>query len=380
MDVYDAIVVGLGGAGSAAAYHLARGGAKILGIERFGVVHAHGSSHGRTRIYRTAYSEGEGYVPLSQRAQRLWSELAVSSGTEILRRTGGLVIGSPSGRRVSGALRSAAAHALEHQLLMPDDVRERFPQFRLGKDEVALWDPNAGALFPENAIRAHAAGATKAGAELHYDETVLRWETTEEGVRVHSRAGDYGARSLVLTAGPWTPGLTTDLALPLAVERQFVLWFPPSDPALVVPSRMPVFLWEREGAWDTYGLPDFGDGVKVGGWEGKVAVTPEAADRVLHDRDAEPVRRFVKRGLRGLEPRETEAVSCLFTNAPDHDFLVGPYPGRPNVVLVSACSGHGFKFASAIGEVVARLVLGGEVPLDLARFDPGRFGRASPSG
>jgi sarcosine oxidase len=373
---YGAIVVGLGGAGSSAAYHLSRAGTRVLGLEQFGPMHPHGSSHGRTRIFRTAYHEGAEYVPLVQRAQQLWYELQEATGARIIQKTGGLVIGHRDSPTVAGAVRSAIDCSLKHELLSSEMVQERFPQFTVRESEVALWDPDAGALFPENCIQSYSSEAVEAGAELHYGEAVKRWSAASDSVEVRTEAGEYRARSLVITAGPWTPSLTSDLGLPLEVERQFVLWFPASNPQLVRPERMPVFIWDRGPEAQTYGLPDFGDGVKVGSWSGKVVPTPERADRVLHETEVLLVRDFVSKSLNGLLPHEREGMTCLFTNSADHNFLIGKHPRHANVVIVSACSGHGFKFASVVGELIGRLVRNEEPGYDLSRFDVGRFGAA----
>jgi sarcosine oxidase len=379
VTVYDAIVIGLGGAGSAAAYHLARSRAKILGLERFGPTHAYGSSHGKSRIYRTAYSEGVAYVPLTQRAQVLWRQLQERSGERIIQPTGGLLIGDRESRTVAGALLSATACSLDHDLLSAREVADRYPQFSLRPSEVAVYDPNAGVLFPEACIHTHSSGAVEAGAELHYGEPATKWSASADGVEVETRSGTYRTRSLVLTVGAWTRELASDLSLPLEIERQFMLWFPASEPEVVRPSRMPVFLWDRGDEARTYGVPDFGQGVKIGSWPGKVAASPESADRVFRERDALAVRKFVAASLRGLEPQEREWMSCLYTNAPDHNFLLGRHPRHPNVLIVSACSGHGFKFTSVVGEVISRLVRQEPPGFDLSLFDPGRFLPTPPS-
>lgn len=379
MTVYDAIVVGLGGAGSSAVFHLARGGARVLGLEQYGVTHPHGSSHGRTRIFRTAYSEGTAYVPLVRRAQELWNELARAYDGPVVRTTGGLLIGREDSATVAGALRSAAAYSLEHELLTSDAVRARCPQFRLRNEEVAVWDPHAGALFPENCIRAHSAGAVEAGAELHYGEPVRAWSARADGVDVRTASARYRGRFLALTAGAWTTQLTGDLRLPLEIERQFVFWFPPSDLPLVRPERMPVFIWDRGPGRSAYGLPDFGEGVKVGSGSGAIVARPGPVDGAVPEAEAWGVRDFVRTSLNGVVPLEREAVSCLYTNAPDRDFLLGRHPRHRNVAIVSACSGHGFKFASVIGEVVARWARDEEPGFDLSPFDPGRFAGADGS-
>lgn len=308
-----------------------------------------------------------------RRAQELWKELEAATGERILRKTGGLYIGRRDNPTVTGAIRSAVAHSLEHEVLDPAEVARRFPQFALEPDEVAVWDPEAGALFPENCIRAHAARAVERGAELHYGEAVESWTAAPGSVEVRTRGGTYHARSLILSAGPWTSGLVGNLALPLTIERQFVLWFPSRDPRTSSPERMPVFLWNKGPATHTYGLPDFGDGVKVGSWVGKEISRPEEADRILREEDAAPIREFVARSLRGVQARESESMSCLYTNAPDGNFVLGPHPNFPNVTIVSACSGHGFKFASVVGEMVAQLVLDGRTGPEISLFDPRRF-------
>lgn len=379
MTVYDAIIVGLGGAGSASAYHLSSSGARTLGLEQYGPTHPHGSSHGRTRIYRTAYFEGPAYVPLVQRAQYLWRRLEETSRERILQKTGGLVIGPQDAPAVAGAQRTALACHLEHDLLTADKVRERFPQFVVPENEVALWDPNAGVLFAENCVRCHASGAVETGAELHYGEAVKSWSATSDRVEVQTNAGSYHARFAVLSAGAWTSHLAADLTLPLEVERQFMFWFPASEPEIVRPERMPVFIWDKGPELRTYGIPDFGDGVKVGSWEGKVAASPESADRTFHEDDAVPVREFVRRSFRGLVAQERDYVSCLYTNAPDRNFLIGRHPRFRNVLVISACSGHGFKFTSVVGEIVAQLAHGEETRYDLSLFDPGRFQRPRSS-
>jgi sarcosine oxidase len=371
--MFDAIVVGLGGAGSSSAYHLARTGSRTLGLEQYGPVHARGSSHGRTRIYRTAYHEGTEYVAMVRRAQELWKQLAVNSEDRILLETGGLMLGRPDSPTVAGALRSARQLGLEHRLLSHAEALARYPQFALRDDEVAVFDPHAGILFPENCVRAHAGGAVEAGAELHYGERVTGWTADRGEVSVRAGGTTYRGRSLVLTVGPWTASLAADLALPLEIERQFMLWFPANVPDLLGPDRMPVFLWERNPEFHTYGVPDVGDGVKVGTWGGPTTARPEDADRSFGDAQARPAREFAARCLRGLAAREDRHVSCLYTNAPDRAFLIGTHPGYPNVFVVSACSGHGFKFTSVVGEIVARWARGEPAGFDLAPFDPGRF-------
>jgi sarcosine oxidase len=375
--VYDVVVVGLGGAGSSAAFHLARSGLQVLGLEQFGPVHAHGSSHGRSRIYRTAYFEGPVYVPLVRRAQELWRELESTAEERIILRTGGLVIGRSDANALAGAVRTSELCGVAHERLGPEEVRDRFPAFRLRDDERALFDPEAGVVFPEAAVQAHAALAAEHGAELHYGEPVTGWRADGDSVSVRTPGREYRARAAVLTAGAWTTRLSPELALPLTIERQFMLWFPSDRSGAVGPERMPVFVWDRGDELRTYGVPDLGDGVKIGAWSGLAASAPETADRRFREEHALPVRRFVAGSLAGVLDRESRAVSCLFTNAPDGHFVLGPHPRHRNVEVVSCCSGHGFKFTSVIGEIVDRLVRAEPPGFDLRPFDPARFSQAA---
>jgi sarcosine oxidase len=375
VERYDAIVVGLGGAGSSAACHLAQDGFHVLGLEQFAPGHSLGSSHGRTRIYRTAYKEGPEYVPLMHRALALWEALQTRTELRIFQPTGALSIGPREAFVVDRALRTAESLDLPHSLLSATELSARFPQFVPREDEVAVLDPQAGVLFPENCVEGHLAQATEHGAQLQFEEPVRHWSSSDGEVRVTTASGEYLARSLVLTAGAWTRTMVPDLALPLEIERQTVHWFPASEDRLVRPDRMPVFLWDRPGEIDAYGIPDFGDGVKVGVGHGTLAAHPREVDRTIRESDVLPASAFVRRFLRGVEPKARESIACLYTNAPDHAFLIGHHPTHRNVIVVSACSGHGFKFTSVVGEIAASLAHDRPPGFELTPFDPGRFSR-----
>jgi sarcosine oxidase len=261
---FDAIVVGLGAMGSAAAYHLARRGRRVLGLDRFAPPHDLGSSHGQTRIIREAYFEHPDYVPLVQRSYALWGELERESGQRLLQQTGGLMIGPPEGVLVAGARRSAEQHGLPFEVCSDTEVRRRFPALRPAPDMVAILEPRAGILFPEACIAAHLGLAERHGAVLHTGERVTGWQADAGRVSVTTDAGVYAAGRLILAAGAWMAGLLDELPLPISVERQVVYWFDPArNGAVFSPARCPIHLWEFEPGRFFYGFPDVGEGIKV---------------------------------------------------------------------------------------------------------------------
>jgi sarcosine oxidase len=366
---FDVIVVGLGAMGSAAAYHLVRRGRRVLGLDRFTPPHTLGSSHGQTRIIREAYFEDPRYVPLVQRAYELWTALERDAGGRLLLETGGLMIGRPDSGVVRGATRSAETHGLRHERLDAAEVRRRFPALRPDDDMVAVWEPRAGILFPEACVEAHLTMARRHGAALRYDEPVLRWEADGGGVRVVSAQGTYAASHLVLSAGSWMTSLLPDLALPLTVERQPLYWFEPlRGAAHFTPERLPIHLWEHAPQRYLYGFPDLGDGVKVARHHEGRPTDPDAVDREVHAEEVEAMRGLVRRFLPDANGPLRSAAVCLYTNTPDDHFLIDRHPAHAHVLIASPCSGHGFKFASAIGEALAERVTDGRTRSDLSLF------------
>jgi sarcosine oxidase len=374
LPTFDTIIVGLGGAGSAAAYHLARRGLRVLGLEQFTPLHDRGSSHGHTRVIRQAYFEHPDYVPLLLRAYELWAELERERGVELMLTRGGLMIGRPDSDVVAGSSRSAQLHDLPHELLSPTDVRSRFPAFHLGPDEVALYEPRAGLLFPEDCIRAHLDAASAYGAELRFEEPVTAWEADDSGVTVRTGQGTYEAGALVMTAGPWTARLLADLALPLSVERQVVFWFEPRSPEIFAPQRFPVFIWEVSGG-TFYGIPAVrGQGVKIARHHrGEITHLDTVAP--AHPSEAEWVRRQIGRRLPEADSGLQATTTCLYTNTPDEHFVIDRHPHHPNVVFASACSGHGFKFTCVVGQALADLATDGRTDLPIGFLTLSRFAK-----
>jgi sarcosine oxidase len=367
---YEAIVVGLGAMGSATLYHLARRGVRALGLEQFSPAHALGSSHGDSRIIRETYFEHPLYVPLVQRAHQLWRELEQETGTPLMKITGGLMIGPPDGMVVGGTLRSAREHGLPHEILSSHDLTKRFPAFRLPDGAVAVLDPRAGYLDPEACVRSHLAVAVAAGARTQFDEPVINWAADGESVRVETQSGEYSAARLVLCAGAWTAGVAQVPQLDLTVERQSVFWFDPPPSPDYESDRFPIYAYEFKQGTICYGFPRLPRGVKASVMhDGETVLDPDRVERLVRPPEADALRRALRPVLPALaESAVCETAVCLFTNTRDHDFVIDLHPQYRNVLVSSPCSGHGFKFASAIGELQAELVVNGKTAFDLSPF------------
>jgi sarcosine oxidase len=367
---HDVVIAGLGAMGSAAAHQLARRGLRVLGLDRYTPPHALGSSHGQTRIIREAYFENPTYVPMVQRAYELWRVLERASGAALLRETGGLMIGRPDSALVVGARNSAQAHGLRHEMLTASELRARFPALHPAPDMVAVWEPRAGILSAEDCVTAQLAEAQRHGAQLRFDEAVRHWEVSGDHVRVQTAAGTYWARRLVISAGAWTPSLLPDLRTPLTIERQVLHWFQPgaADAALLEPGRCPIQLWQFDGGRFFYGFPDLGAGVKAGFHHGGVTTTADDVPREVLPAEVEDVRAALRRFLPAADGPLLSSMVCLYSNTPDEHFLIDRHPVHSKVLIVSPCSGHGFKFAPVIGEIVADLVQDRVPAFDLRLF------------
>jgi sarcosine oxidase len=374
-QTYDVIVAGLGAMGSAAAYHLALAGRRVLGLDRFRPPHDLGSSHGRTRIIREAYFEHTLYVPLVQRAYQLWAELEQKSERKLLLQTGGLMIGPPEGVLVTGAKQSAKDHKLAYQVLSGAEVRQRYPALQPTDTMVAVWEPRAGILFPELAIQTHLELAARNGVTICFDEPVQRWEPEGNEVRVFTAKGTYRSRRLMLSAGAWIGSLIQELCLPLSAERQVLCWFEPaSRPESFRPDLCPIFIMEYEHSHFFYGFPDLGDGVKVAIHHQGTPIQPDTMSREVLKQDTDAVRAVIERFVPRAAGPLLSAVACMYTNAPDSHFIFGRHPNLPQVLIASPCSGHGFKFSPVIGEMAATILSDKEPPFDLSLFSPERFG------
>lgn len=363
----DIIVAGLGAMGSATAFHLARRGLRVIGLDRFTPPHDQGSSHGQTRIIRQAYYEEPAYVPLVLRAYELWRELEALTGLPLLRVTGGVMLGHPEGVLVRGARRSAQEHALPHAVLSAATVRERFPGLNPADDMIGIYEPEAGMLFPELCIQAHLQAARQHGASLRFEEPLVAWRAKGGGVEVQTAQGSYQAAGLVWSVGAWLPEWLPSLSL--QVERQTLFWFSPaSDTACFSADRCPIYMWEYAPERFFYGFPQWGEGVKVARHHEGEACTPDTVRRSVGESEVAEMRSLLAQYLPAANGALVRSAVCLYTNTPDRHFLLDRQPDHPQVWLVSPCSGHGFKFSSAIGEMVADLVTTGHTGHDTALF------------
>lgn len=387
MRSFDTIVLGLGAMGSAALHHLAKKGSRVLGIDRFSPPHAFGSTHGDTRITRLAIGEGAQYTPLVQRSHELWRELERETGRSLLTINGGLVISSTAKtsrchveRFFDNTLSAARKFGIAHEVLDADEIRRRFPQFRVADDEHGYLERDSGFLRPEECVCAHLAQAERAGAEIHRDERALEFRGSATGISVRTNRATYNAATLIVAAGAWLPELLErDLARHFTIYRQTLVWFDVEGPiAAFAPERFPIFIWELQGKKQgIYGFPALdgpGGGIKIATEQYDAATTPDAVRRnVTADEIQAMYADYVVPYIAGVGNHCVKAVSCLYTVTPDFGFVLDRHPRYERVLLASPCSGHGFKHSPAIGEALAEIATGGTPGFDLTPFALKRF-------
>ena len=378
---FDVIVLGLGGMGSAAAYHLAGRGLKVLGIEQFAPAHDKGSSHGKTRVIRQSYYEDPAYVPLLLRAYELWRQLERETGENLLFEVGGLMIGAETSSVVTGSLHSARTYNLAHEVLSAAEITRRFPVLKPAPHLVALFEKKAGYVMPEKCVLAHLDQATRRGAELHFEEKVLGWKASPGGERVTvtTTKATYEAARLVISPGAWAPQILAEIGVPLVVERQVLFWLESSvGTGPFAPDRFPIYIWETESGAQPYGFPAIdgpNGGVKVALYRAPISTTctPETIDRNVSLAEIQLMRDAIAPLIPSLTGPCIHAVTCMYTNTPDKNFVLARHPQHEQVVIACGFSGHGFKFASVIGEVLADLAQTGSTGFDIAFLRPGRF-------
>lgn len=370
--MFDVIVVGLGGVGSAAACHLAQRGLSVLGLEKYSPVHHYGASHGGTRIMRHLQYEDPAYVPLARRASELWERVEHDAGTRIFSAIGGLMVGPENGPLIAGAAKSAAEWDLPCELLDAADTRRRFPTLNPEPGMVAVYDAGAGVVHPEAAVAAHHMLAERAGAQLRFREPVLDWAARGDGVRVRTASAVYTASRLVLCPGAWAKYLI-HVGMELNVETIVQCWFRPRDGAAEFDyAKHPSVIWECDNGVMFLCCPDMrdGQGVKIGFSLGTQAEVPD--NRIARAADIQQIRRYLRNCMPSVAGVVRRHATCVDGTTADQHFVVAPHPDHPNVIVGCGFSGHGFKFVPVLGEILADLASAGTTthPIDL--FDPRR--------
>jgi sarcosine oxidase len=374
---YDAIVLGLGAMGSATAYTLAKSGLRVLGIEQFGVPHDRGSYTGGTRAIRLAYYEHPDYVPLLRRSYELWRGFEQEVNQELLHVTGGLYIGKSNGSLVAGSHGSATRHNLPHRLLTNEEILREFPQFSLPEDFVGFYEPNAGYLLSDGAVSAYVRRSLELGADIRCMEPVVDWKAYTSHVSVTTSRDTYEAAQLVVCAGPWTQRLLKDLGVPLVVTRQATAWMWPVAPERFRSDHFPVWALEYDRSSLLYGFPlgDVPAGVKVARHAAGPIVDPDTMDRAPTAEDERDIRGALARYLPDANGTLTALRLCLYTYSPDCHFIIDRHPSYPSVQFCCGFSGHGFKFAGVVGEILRDLVVHGHTSLPADLFRLSRFSR-----
>ena len=374
MPSYDAIVIGVGGMGSAAVYHLARRGLQVLGLEKHAIPHEMGSSHGYSRMIRYTLQEHPSYVPLVRRSYELWHEMEETAGEELMVTTGSIRAGAPDSPFFLNAQEACDLHSIPYEILTASEVNKRFPGYRFPEEISSVYQADGGFLLPERCIVTHVQAAERAGADVHSQETVLDWEVRGDGVQVRTDRDTYTAGRLVVTAGPWAANLVPELAAYAVPERQVMGWFQPKRPELYAADAFPVFgLFTEEGRY--YGFPSHAvPGFKIGRAHHLLQkVDPDAIDREVHPEDEDILRQAVNRYFPLAAGKLLDGKTCMYTNTPDEHFMIGTLDGQPQVSVAAGFSGHGFKFASVIGEIMADLAQNGATEHDINLFRLDRF-------
>lgn len=375
-DRPDVIVLGTGGVGSAVLWQLASRGLRVTGLDQHPPAHGYGSSHGQSRIIRKAYFEHADYVPLLERAYKLWDELGERVGrTDLFERCGLLQVGPPDGTIISGVLESARRHGLTVETPDAEEVRRAFPQYRVPPGDAAVYEQDAGFLRVEECVLACLNAAEAAGATLRTGVTVHEWRASGDGVELRTSEGTCHAGALVITGGAWAPQLLADLGVPMVVRRKPLFWLEASTRSHLLATGCPCFFYDRP-AGQFYGFPELtpGDGVKIACHSGgDLVADPALVDRSLDEVDLAKVRHFASEWFPGVGGKLLQEKTCLYTMSPDEHFIIDRHPRHRNIVFAAGLSGHGYKFASVLGEILSDLLVDGEsaLPVDflgLARF------------
>jgi sarcosine oxidase len=373
---FDVIVVGVGTMGAATCWHLARRGVRVLGLERFNVPHGMGAHHGHSRMFRLAYFEHPDYVPLLKRSLAMWEELNEVSALRPFVKTGGLYAGLPTSETVSCSLAAARSHGLDHRSLSHADVRREFPQFELPETFEAMYEPHAGYIVPEHAVALMSTEAVRSGAMIRARERTVGWSATSGGVHVTTERAEYHGAHVVFCCGAWTSSVVAGLGVGLRVTRQILGWVWPRDPDAFARGQFPCWAIEDESRSIFYGFPmaESNPGLKIARHVPGLTVNPETLDRsgATAD-DEESFREGLRRFLPSGDGPTMSIATCMYTMSPDSHFILDTHPAHPNVSVACGFSGHGFKFAPVVGEIMADLAVNGRTDLPASFLGLRRF-------
>lgn len=377
MRTYDTIVLGMGGMGSATAYYLAKAGKKVLGLERFDIPNCMGSSHGQARIFRLSQFAGSVYVPLAIRALELWEDLEARSEEKLLYKTGGLDCGSEGGEFINAAIKSCRDHQLNYELWNSKDLSSRYPAIQLPPDYLALYQPDAGFLDPERCITAFVNLAFSHGAEIHAHEQIVDWKAGKSSVSVTTNRATYEAETIVFAPGAWAAKVLPILAPYMHIERAVAAWFQPLKPELFKLGKLPIFIIEDQGD-GCYGFPMFGrPGFRAGTFrDPSPPIDPDQVDRQIKPVDEQHIRKFVEKFLPLGAGEMVAAETCLYEFSADEHFIIDVHPEYPNVSFAAGFSSYGYKFCTAVGEIMAQMAMNGQKPRSVSNFALDRFAKA----
>lgn len=384
---FDTIVLGLGAMGSAAVYQLTKRGNKVLGIDQFSPPHIFGSSHGDTRITRQAIGEGEQYTPIALRSYEIWQEIEKETGKKLLEINGGLIISSGAKTAINhvenffeNTVSAAKKYNIKHEILDAAQIRKRFPQFNVQDNESGYYEYNAGFLRPEECVGTQISLAEKYGATIHKNEKIESFSEKDGIVSVKTNLGEYEAKKLIISAGPWFPALIEDeYSKFFKVIRQVLFWFDvKTSIERFEPKNFPIFIWELQGnKQGMYGFPAIdgqNGGVKIVSEQYETTTTADTVNRQVSKEEIRAMyENFIAPYFPDLSDKCVKATSCLYTVTPDSHFVIDKHPKYASIILASPCSGHGFKHSAAIGEILAQLVIDGKSKIDISSFSIKKF-------
>ena len=379
---FDVIVIGVGSMGSATCYYLSKRGYNVLGLEQFDISHEFGSHAGQSRIIRKAYFEHPDYVPLLESAYKNWNRLEQETGEELYFKTGLLYAGTSNNEMITGVKKSAALYDIDLEQLNNADAAKRFPQFLFPKSFEILFEPEAGFLPPEKSIRLYATQAMKNKALIHSNEKVIEWKKEGDGLIVKTDRSSYRCNKLIITAGAWAGKMIPGFTDKIKVTRQFVAWIKTKDDMQFALNNFPCWMVgddEKHGCY--YGFPlldtkKFGepDGLKLAHHFPKEVTDPDKVDRKTTENDIQNLTYCLNKYLPGVFDSVLHTKICLYGNSPDENFIIDKLPGyEENVSIACGFSGHGFKFASVVGEILSDLAINGKTDQPIEFLNAKRF-------